>query len=176
MNKQELLIDLLKKSSSLPYLFIGSGFSRRYYNTPTWEGLLKHIASLISDDEFYYSSLEKKISRCYDKKKQYNLYMAAICDELEKKLEDIWYNDEKFKEFLYEASASTLISETFKDIDLKNLVYKITLKKSSFEPVETSFSSESTKKGLDNVLDKIDLKHTFSEINSAKVTKPEDIQ
>ena len=98
MNKQELLIDLLKKSSSLPYLFIGSGFSRRYYNTPTWEGLLKHIASLISDDEFYYSSLEKKISRCYDKKKQYNLYMAAICDELEKKLEDIWYNDEKFKE------------------------------------------------------------------------------
>lgn len=85
-------------------------------------------------------------------------------------------NDEKFKELLYEASASTLISETFKDIDLKNLVYKITLKKSSFEPVETSFSSESTKKESDNVLDKIDLKHTFSEINSAKVTKPEGIQ
>lgn len=53
-------------------------------------------------------------------------------------------NDEKFKELLYEASASTLISESFKDINLKNLVYKITLKKSSFEPVETSFSSEST--------------------------------
>jgi hypothetical protein len=44
----------LSKSSTLPFLFIGSGISQRYLKTDSWEGLLKKFAQ---KDMNYYKSL-----------------------------------------------------------------------------------------------------------------------
>lgn len=40
-----------------PYLFLGSGFSRRYAGTDSWEGLLRHLCALVNDNPFYYDVL-----------------------------------------------------------------------------------------------------------------------
>lgn len=44
MNKKDL-IDILKSKKSAPFLFLGSGFTKHYLNTPDWKGLLAHFAS-----------------------------------------------------------------------------------------------------------------------------------
>lgn len=39
------LAKILSESASAPFLFIGSGFSRRYINLPDWEGLLQQFST-----------------------------------------------------------------------------------------------------------------------------------
>ena len=52
----------LQKFNTSPFLFIGSGFSRRYLNVPTWENLLKEMVDklLLTKPYEYYKSVLKK--------------------------------------------------------------------------------------------------------------------
>lgn len=52
-NKKSI-INKLKETKALPILFIGSGLSQRYLETPTWDGLLEYFANIASDDELAY--------------------------------------------------------------------------------------------------------------------------
>ena len=77
----------------------------------------------------------------------------------------------------------TLLTEFDNDLplDLKNydhkyLNFRLTINKSTFDPIEISFIATISKKRQDGIDRKIEAIRTFSEINTAKVEFPEDIQ
>ncbi|MEH7120091.1 SIR2 family protein [Neobacillus vireti] len=57
MDIQQRLEEHLKKFNSAPFLFVGSGFSRRYLDSEDWENLLRRFSELIRPNRFpYYKS------------------------------------------------------------------------------------------------------------------------
>ncbi|SAK49133.1 hypothetical protein AWB80_01306 [Caballeronia pedi] len=56
MNISEILAKHLQAHNSGPFLFAGSGLSRRYLNLEDWEGLLRRFCEHIKPYEYYLSS------------------------------------------------------------------------------------------------------------------------
>jgi hypothetical protein len=54
--------ELIENLDTIPFLFIGSGLSRRYYNLPDWTGLLKEMVAKFNKDAFAYRSYEDRAS------------------------------------------------------------------------------------------------------------------
>ncbi len=84
----EQLIETIKNFTNAPYLFIGSGLSRRYLNTPNWENLLKHFASIIKKDEFAYDSYKSLA----------NNNKPKIGELISKDYDNLWFNENEFRE------------------------------------------------------------------------------
>lgn len=53
---------LIESLDTIPFLFVGSGLSRRYYYLPDWIGLLKVMADKLKQDSFAYRSYEDRAS------------------------------------------------------------------------------------------------------------------
>ena len=80
------LESLLGQTERLPYLFIGSGFSRRYLNLPDWEGLLRHFAEIcLPDNPLAYMTFQHIAGTNND--------LPKIAEAIEKKFNDEWYNN-----------------------------------------------------------------------------------
>lgn len=94
---------MLGQAGALPFLFVGSGFSKRYLNLPDWEGLLKHIANLVSPEPYYYLEKHQIISEEINKEENYNEFMTRLCDEISLDLSKIWFRDSKFNDSRSEA-------------------------------------------------------------------------
>ncbi len=60
MNKT--LEQLIKTLDTIPFLFVGLGLSRRYYNLPDWTGLLKVMATKLNQDSFTFRFYEDRAS------------------------------------------------------------------------------------------------------------------
>ena len=52
--------DIVSHFNTIPFLFVGSGITRRYYNLPDWKGLLTEFASRVNSDRFAYRAYESK--------------------------------------------------------------------------------------------------------------------
>ena len=86
-------------------------------------------------------------------------------------------NDDKFISLLSEFDSSLpIIPSKLEDTDFKNLDLRLTINKSTFDPIEISFIATISKKRQDGIDRKIEAIRTFSEINTAKVIPPEGIR
>ncbi|OJU73818.1 MAG: hypothetical protein BGO09_00235 [Bacteroidetes bacterium 47-18] len=79
--------DHLKEFNTNPYLFVGSGLSRRYLNLPTWESLLSDFFTLskIEGDFEYYKSKS-------------NGNLPLLASSLSDEFHEIWWKNTHFKE------------------------------------------------------------------------------
>ena len=87
MNNQDLksaTLDVLRATSPSPFLFVGSGFSRRYFNLPQWDELLKIFCK--SEDEF--DGLMAASSQ----------NLPQVATTLAEKYHERWWNDSDFSD------------------------------------------------------------------------------
>lgn len=54
---------LFKNFNTAPFLFVGAGLTRRYYNLPGWEELLKIFAKKVKNDDFAYTQYELEATK-----------------------------------------------------------------------------------------------------------------
>lgn len=93
------LKNIFTNFTSLPYLFIGSGMSRRYLDLPDWEGLLKHFISLYSDNHLafeHYINTAKNELGTLDVKDQ-NLILPKVASLIENDFNDFWFTSSQFQ-------------------------------------------------------------------------------
>lgn len=87
MTKYSSWEEIVRSFPSTPFLFIGSGLSRRYLNLPNWDGLLSEFSRRISSDPLKFQELKLK-------SQQNNELIGSI---LEKEFNDLWFSDKSFR-------------------------------------------------------------------------------
>ncbi|MGG1314567.1 SIR2 family protein [Cohnella laeviribosi] len=86
MNIEKMLTEHLKNFESAPFLFVGSGFSRRYLGLEDWHGLLRKFASFSDKPyEYYLSSTE-------------NGAAEQVATLLANDFHSYWFQNEQYKE------------------------------------------------------------------------------
>ncbi|PEL75429.1 hypothetical protein CN603_13170 [Bacillus toyonensis] len=84
INIEELLAKHLNKISTAPFLFIGSGFSRRYLDLPSWDGLLEQFSDLVPRSYDYYLSTANKD-------------LPEVARLIAQDFHPIWWDDDKYQ-------------------------------------------------------------------------------
>jgi hypothetical protein len=84
---EELKLQLsehFKKASSSPFLFIGSGFSRRYLNLDDWRGLLEKLSEDLKPFEYYLSSADGDL--------------PVVASLMAEDFHDYWWSEKKYED------------------------------------------------------------------------------
>lgn len=104
------LEDLVKSFTSSPFLFAGSGISRRYLGCPSWEELLQYFANKLNPDIFAFRNFESKAKEKLRQKNVPNsrefLY-PIIAELIAAEFDDKWLSDSSFR--TTDASSEELI-------------------------------------------------------------------
>ncbi len=90
---KDKIAEKLKNTNLAPFLFIGSGFSKRYLNSEDWYGLLKLFSMKATENEF-------DINLYHEEAKKNNKYgiMPKIASLLEERFNYSYFTKEKFEE------------------------------------------------------------------------------
>lgn len=86
------LKEIVKGFTTTPFLFVGSGITRRYYNLPSWKGLLEIFINKISDDEFAFAAYENKARQLIISENE--LY-PKIAELIEIDFNNLWFKNER---------------------------------------------------------------------------------
>lgn len=121
-NIAEYITRIIQRSNRHPFLFIGSGFSKRYFNLLNWEGLLRKFAEEFSGDDFKFDFYKNKIDSSIP-----NILYPQIASLLEKDYNEAVFSDDKYKKFRLEnkeviqsgiSPFKIALSNYFLDIDI----------------------------------------------------------
>lgn len=86
------IIEIIKKSNTLPVLFVGSGLSRRYLNIENWEGLLSKFANYASDEEYAYNIYKHRA----EIEKYTEGLLPKVAELIENDFNQVWYSEDRF--------------------------------------------------------------------------------
>ncbi len=85
------LQEVVARFNTTPFLFAGSGVTRRYYGLPDWVGILTHFANMVKKDMFayrYYENRAGEIENITEK-------LPLVASYIEKDFNDAWFNKEE---------------------------------------------------------------------------------
>lgn len=94
-NIKSALFEQLRKCTTMPFLFVGSGISRRYINTESWEDLLSVFAGYANNSNKFAYQLYKEP---YRHKANPLAFLPQIASDIEKDFNKVWYTDPKWEE------------------------------------------------------------------------------
>lgn len=94
MELNALITETIQKTGHQPFLFVGSGFSKRYINTERWDELLKLFCEEYSGNDFQYNVYSNQVEE-----KDYYGKQPAIAALLEKDYNNTVLTVERYKDF-----------------------------------------------------------------------------
>lgn len=94
MDIERIIKETIQSTGHSPFLFIGSGISKRYMNTEKWDELLKVFCKEFSGDELKYNYYAGKVDE-----KDYYGQQPAIAYMLEQDYNDNVFNSDKYSDF-----------------------------------------------------------------------------
>lgn len=87
------LQEIVARFNTTPFLFVGSGIARRYYNLPNWKELLKHFAEEINKDRFAYRAYESRAEGIDTP----NGLLPMVASLIQNDYEVEWYRNSKIR-------------------------------------------------------------------------------
>lgn len=91
----EILSDRFKNLNIVPFFFVGSGLTRRYYSLPNWKELLTHFASRLSSDPYAINAYFDRVRR--SSQTDSNPY-PKVAGYIENDFNEKWFNDPSFRQ------------------------------------------------------------------------------
>ena len=139
--------EIISRFSTVPFLFVGSGLTRRYLNLPDWKGLLRHFAECIRNDEFAYSSYEN-LAKGMECKAG---VMPKVAELIQKDYDQKWFSDATIR--TVEGEALNLIHNgmsPFK-VELANYLKMVAVANEKYQ-IEIEKLSEISEKSIAGVI------------------------
>ena len=121
---KEKLLNIVSSFNTTPFLFIGSGITRRYCNLPSWDLLLEYFSNLLNpNNEFAYANYKRQANN------DYSLLGSIIGEEFDNQ----WFSNQALfemsttsKDFIKQGTSpfKCAIAEYLQSIMLHNPEYE----------------------------------------------------
>lgn len=87
------LQEVVARFNTTPFLFAGSGITRRYYGLPDWKGLLQEFSHRINKDRFAFRAYESKAAES----EPINGLLPRIATLLQQDFDEAWYKSPEIR-------------------------------------------------------------------------------